>query len=343
VEYGKWQLDDLQEIVLDQLEAQRADEIYWHPDLIKPKSVDLYQAQGFGLYFPPRDRVFYAHTIDARNDGKPEEASVCVPADSDFDFKFVDGASKGRINDIIADGVERNPEWHGIRQRFIYLRKISKPPKGCFSLSDGDWYSLLFGTLTDDLSLVWPGWRNTNPGVFYMKVFLKIDFEREVVNVAKFNGLQGKQNKDFFRQLNKKMFFLTALAVSAEADSKNLWHVRAFERDGGFLTGNIRFGVYGEHIKSLFFARDLPLTETGRKRPILHWVSAHKRRLQSGKDIDIDKYLRGSRILTIGGTEFIITKPCEKETLDANISAHLKQSGKWRRHDSGKTQRERGA
>jgi len=46
-------------------------------------------------------------------------------------------------------------------------------------------------------------------------------------------------------------------------------------------------GCMREEIKSLLYARDLPMTSTGRKKPILHLVAAHKRRIKEGTDIDI--------------------------------------------------------
>jgi hypothetical protein len=72
-------------------------------------------------------------------------------------------------------------------------------------------------------------------------------------------------------------------------------------------------GVSPEHVKSLFYARDLPLTETGRKRPILHWVRAHERRLKSGIEIDIAKHLRGITGFSMHGFDFKITRPVKGE------------------------------
>jgi hypothetical protein len=62
-------------------------------------------------------------------------------------------------------------------------------------------------------------------------------------------------------------------------------------------------------VKSLFFARELPITDTGRKRPILHWVRAHKRRIAERIEIDIEKYMRGTATMIMQGVEFEITKP----------------------------------
>lgn len=90
------------------------------------------------------------------------------------------------------------------------------------------------------------------------------------------------------------------------ADRKYLWNVETNDE-----TAKVTFGVYPEQIKSLFYSRDLPLTETGRKRPILHWVSAHQRRIKEGIDIDIEKHLRGCTEFIFNGTSFKITRPAK--------------------------------
>lgn len=87
-------------------------------------------------------------------------------------------------------------------------------------------------------------------------------------------------------------------------DRRHLWNVVANEGKA-----KATFGVHPEQIKSLFYARDLPMTETGRKRPILHWVNAHKRRIEKGYEVDIDKHLRGINEFVYQGTKFTITQP----------------------------------
>ena len=99
-----------------------------------------------------------------------------------------------------------------------------------------------------------------------------------------------------------------AATLGFYADKKYIWNVRASED-----IAKANFGVHKEQIKSLFYARSLPLTTTGRKRPILHWVRSHKRRLENGIDIDIDKYLRGINKFEFNGTVFEITNPTKVE------------------------------
>ena len=87
-------------------------------------------------------------------------------------------------------------------------------------------------------------------------------------------------------------------------DRNHLWNVQAKEG-----IAKATFSVHQEQIKSLFYARDLQPTATGRKRPILHWVNAHQRRMKSGTDVDIDQYLRGQNEFVMDGTQFVISNP----------------------------------
>lgn len=103
--------------------------------------------------------------------------------------------------------------------------------------------------------------------------------------------------------------------INAWSDKRNLWQVKTAE---SLLSSDrktpLTLGVSSEHIKSLFYSRQAPLTMSGRKRPILHWVESHKRRLKEGIDIDIEKHLRGITGFEMDGFTFEITDPI-KQTL----------------------------
>lgn len=99
-------------------------------------------------------------------------------------------------------------------------------------------------------------------------------------------------------------------ALSLLADKKYLWLVETSENCiNDRYSAKMCFGVEEEYIKSLVFARDAPLTETGRKRPILHWVASHKRRIEKGVDVDVRKHLRGISSFPLAGLDFKITQP----------------------------------
>lgn len=110
-----------------------------------------------------------------------------------------------------------------------------------------------------------------------------------------------------------------ALTANIYADRKYHWLVNTDELIDKKFNAYASLGVDIEHIKSLFYARTLPLTETGRKRPILHWVRAHERRLKSGIDIDVRNHLRGRDAFTMHGLDFEIVQPNKKALHNADI------------------------
>ncbi len=96
------------------------------------------------------------------------------------------------------------------------------------------------------------------------------------------------------------------------SDRRFCWTISAKEK-----LAKAHLGCAKEEIKSLLYARTLPMTETGRKRPILHLVEAHKRRIKSGVDIDVTMFLRGQQTVEIGGTLFTVNPP---ENIYLNVS-----------------------
>lgn len=99
-----------------------------------------------------------------------------------------------------------------------------------------------------------------------------------------------------------------SLLIGAIEDSDTLWSARITE-DLGKQEASVRLGLTSEQIKSLLYARDLPITETGRKRPILHLVRAHNRRLKAGIDIDIKRHIRGVDKIRLAEMDFYIRPP----------------------------------
>jgi hypothetical protein len=94
------------------------------------------------------------------------------------------------------------------------------------------------------------------------------------------------------------------LALQGVADRRFSWCITAEESKA-----RAHLGCMQEEIKSLLYARSLPLTATGRKRPVLHLVEAHKRRMKNGTDVDISSFLRGQQHVDIDGTRFTIKPP----------------------------------
>jgi hypothetical protein len=87
-------------------------------------------------------------------------------------------------------------------------------------------------------------------------------------------------------------------------DLRHQWRITALNEDT-----RVTLGAYAENVKSLLYARTLPMTPTGRKRPILHLVAAHRRRLKEGTEIDISTFLRGTREIEMDGSKFKVEAP----------------------------------
>lgn len=101
------------------------------------------------------------------------------------------------------------------------------------------------------------------------------------------------------------------------ADRRHCWSITAQER-----TARAHLGCMMEEVKSLLYARSLPMTATGRKRPILHLVESHKRRLRNGTDVDVTAFLRGQQTVEIGGTVFNVNPPA---TLQPDVSKRSRE------------------
>lgn len=102
-------------------------------------------------------------------------------------------------------------------------------------------------------------------------------------------------------------------ALCLTADQKYLWMVETQEETSiKGVIAKMKFGIEEPLVKSLFFARERPLTATGRKKPILHWVSEHKRRIKEKIEVDISKYLRGTTNMVMENVQFKITSPLKK-------------------------------
>jgi hypothetical protein len=102
----------------------------------------------------------------------------------------------------------------------------------------------------------------------------------------------------------KNVSWIGALALQGVADRRFCWAITASEKEA-----KAHLGCMQEEIKSLLYARSLPLSSTGRKRPILHLVEAHKRRIRNGTDVDVTAFLRGQQTVEIGGTLFSVRPP----------------------------------
>lgn len=102
---------------------------------------------------------------------------------------------------------------------------------------------------------------------------------------------------------------LLAYVQGMHNDRRYFWDVMATEEFWEGMPAKAHFSIDKEYVKSLFYARSVPVTDKGRLRPILHWVRCHKRRIKEGIDIDINKHLRGIDAFAMHGINFKINQP----------------------------------
>lgn len=110
----------------------------------------------------------------------------------------------------------------------------------------------------------------------------------------------------------------SSVALQLIADRRFCWSITALEQQAKAHIGCMR-----EEVKSLLYARSIPLTATGRKRPILHLVEAHRRRIRHGVDVDVSAFLRGQQIVEIGSTVFKVLPPSTMQTSVSAGSQHF--------------------
>jgi hypothetical protein len=176
-----------------------------------------------------------------------------------------------------------------------YFRRVAKLPRKAMSFVPGHAYEVLRYYPQDQASAM--GTRSyvtANPTTRRITRCLELG-SRPISQMMKHSSVDPDRDKDAIL-LNFGMQYID--------DMRHQWRITAMNEDTRVVVG-----AYAENVKSLLFARSLPMTPTGRKRPILHVVSAHRRRLKEGTDIDISMFLRGTREIEMNGTLFKVDAP----------------------------------
>ncbi|MGC6230508.1 hypothetical protein [Hafnia paralvei] len=181
-------------------------------------------------------------------------------------------------------------------------QECNKLPNGWFRRDGGRLIKLSISSLTD---------KGLDGHIIYLTlnhncIIKACDYETPMSR-----GITGKKEVAYsLSQMEPKLLQdaeqALLFAMQFEAAKSESWMITAKE-DGGI----VRLGCEDEEVKSLLYARKTPLTATGRKKPIMHLVEAHKRRIKNGTDIDISMHLRGLSSVVIGNTEFNITPPAQ--------------------------------
>jgi hypothetical protein len=258
------------------------------------------------MYIPPPGRSFYYDSIDLRNDGPPQNCSLVGMGDF---FRYYETTNKYWY------GYSSGPPTMAGLTLSIQKRK----PKECrLILKNDPIYKIT----------LWEYFENGIPEYFadgetarkvHDKGKIRIDKDHVCVRtMADFfqinkTGQILKVNRPAHAQVNHSYIKeWAAWANCAHYDKRHLWRVFLVERYKGSILGLLEFGVDQEKVKSILYARELPVTIEGRKRPILHWVTSHKRRIKEGIEIDIEKHLRGINKFSMFGNEFFIAHPTKK-------------------------------
>ena len=234
----------------------------------------------------PKDRISIDDIKFLRKKG------TYFPYDKIFDEKFADDCFKkvGNI-DLLSDSVclanniteEKRPYLKNIGKAyhiFRNIKKINRLPKFWCGTGGGELYEFMRILAYE------------NGGLHGEKSYFSFDND---INVCKFDG----------RELNddEALDCIVPIMVCT-LDKECGWSITAKEIDA-----KVTLGCTHNEIKSLLYAKSIPLSKTGRVRPVLHLVESHKRRIRNGIDIDITPYLRGVSEIEFNGTVFRINPP----------------------------------
>lgn len=233
-----------------------------------------------GVYIPNGNRLIYGDFFDTLYPF-PDKATLSIDR-SDY---------KEKPNATIRNAYRQN----------LYVERIEHLPKGYTRTGGGVLYRVV--------SMVAVKEGAVDGGLHYMS----IDKEGKAhpCDVMIHNSSQLLYEPEHINN----MVLSGLVTLNYWADKYNVWTIEAQESEARCLVG-----VDKEQVKSLLYARSLPLTTTGRKRPILHLVAAHRRRLKEGIEIEIDEFLRGVTKVEMNGTVFTVGAP-EKFLKEKRLTA----------------------
>ena len=259
------------------------------PFAIKEKHLSLYRKTG--AYIPSNSRMFIMNDVDENN--------------GFFDTENDDLPRHGCI------GLE-GQEFRGESQYNGYFTALhfsrSKIPKHIIKIGSGTVFELKIIAAEND-------------GIRGERRFFSVSKKGDVVACDQqahiynsYGGARTHKSSDVEPHILNETSALASYALQSQADRRFCWSIQAQEK-----AAKVTLGCMKEEIKSLLYARSLPMTATGRKRPVLHLVESHKRRIKSGIDINITPFLRGVQEIEMGGTLFKVNPPkIEKPNLSEN-------------------------
>lgn len=242
----------------------------------KQRSFDWLTPFVSGLYIPASKRLYWEGRFDLAVDPLPNNGAVYYATDQGF--------------------------------AWVVVKRISGLPRHAYSMchSAVAHYEVMVCQLVRNPHVkVLNKEADRNKMLFVVHSFFSIDRDGAIwssINTETIRHIG--ETDDHHRNL-----LLGSGALNLLADKRFIWNVEAFETIKESRDAKVIFGIDEPWIKSLFYARSLPITQSGRKRPILHWVEAHQRRIKAGIDVDVTKHLRGIEEFEMGGLPFRITQP----------------------------------
>ena len=295
---GEWEAEELEERITRVLFAVY--DTRFHPPVhprrmsqeVVPTRKEIQKIREIGAYFTPGDVLMRSDYVDVKRHGLPNRGCF-----------FTTVTEKGRKESMVSDPRgnafdDPTSEFYlpGMYLKGGYSFLNQKLPSGWMRRGGGYIYSCI---------MFYAG----ETGIVWQKSYVTIDQNTgKVTGAIRTINKHKRLHEDEQHDYDTRFPTLVSCNLSNEGERMFLWNVTALE-------GPVRacFGVHEEQVKSLFYARDLPLTDTGRKRPILHWVAAHRRRIKEGIDIDVRKHMRGITGFEMFGTKFEIGVPEKKE------------------------------
>lgn len=273
---GKWDSDSFEDQIAGTIIA-----LYERPTRVKDSdwpgatNEELQKIRRRGAYVQHPNRMVFSDELDA-------------DLNSIYSGLFVESHIQGKGRFSLA------PDVYG---GFNVLTRVPAIPKPFYSVAPGTPYCLIGMSANDD------GTIETFKDYFTVK-------GKKVSPCAINHGRQKRWNYAHRPpvlnglSLAENTVERVVMTANTIADRLCQWGISSTESDV-----SVELQCYHDEIKSLLYARSLPITAMGRKRPILHLVSAHRRRIKEGIEIDIEAFLRGVRKVEMGGAVFEVRAP----------------------------------
>lgn len=240
-------------------------------------NTDLMVMRKQGIYITAPDRVVFAPGCGMSILKWPQAG--CISVGSEYKEN-----GDGKVDDLLESYC-----------RLIYFRRLNKLPSHSAMRALGDPYEMM---------MAWP---QDNGPVIGFTDYLTVNRRSGSVSRT-VPAWQIKNPSAVSRHAadkeNIKMEYGLSVAIQFTEDARHIWSITAHND-----VSKVTVGAHAESVKSLLYARTLPMTKTGRKRPILHVVHAHRRRIAAGTDIDVRDFLRGTREVVMDDTKYTVSPP----------------------------------